>query len=78
MKKYIGIKKRLSDVDEAYAAKKLEARNEEDHKKLLAVRKEMNTARLKNLQNAANVRKNPDAIQARYLFERDDSGYAEA
>lgn len=59
-KEYISIKKRLSDAEAAYAAIKPEARTEEDNKKLLAVREEMNTARLKILRNAADVRKNPE------------------
>lgn len=57
---YIDVKKRLSDAEAAYAAIKLESRTEEDHKKLLAVREEMNAARLKILRNAADVRKNPE------------------
>ena len=56
---YIGIKKRLSDAEAAYAAINPEARTEEDNKKLLAVRDEMNATRLKILRNAADVRKNP-------------------
>ena len=57
---YISIKKRLSDAEAAYTAIKPEARTEENNKKLLAVREEMNTARLKILRNAADVRKNPE------------------
>lgn len=60
VKEYISIKKRLSDAEAAYAAIKPETRTEEDNKKLLAVREEMNTARLKLLRNAADVRKNPE------------------
>ena len=56
---YIDIKKRLSDAEAAYDAISLEARTEEHDKKLLAVREEMNAARLKILRNAADVRKNP-------------------
>ena len=56
---YIDMKERLSDAEAAYAAIKSEARTEEDQKKLLAVREEMNSTRLKILRNAADVRKNP-------------------